>query len=236
MKSRLILYITSLVIALTSCSLLKNPDTEGKLTIKSKHNDDNIIFTSDKIYTYEVNQKNKNQTIKFDLTLQVIPGNYNYETKIKYKYYYNEGSFSDSIIHNYIDTNKHFKWEITSIGESKEYVWIHPPRSYSLEALELAPFPKIHIPPENKKSWEDKLWIGPGWGEYSYTTIKQNYKIISLKYITDTNFIATISTSSTSKIGNTTSEYTYDSERGFTLIKYNLPNESVVILKMKKNR
>ena len=238
MKVRIILYLLINLVILNGCSKIislvsKNPDTEGKVNIKSKYNQDNKVFTENKIYTYEVNQENENQTINFELTLQVIPGNYNKESKVKYKYYYNLKSFSDSIIWDYIDTNKHFKWEITSVDESKDYVCIHPPRAYSLTSLELAPFPAIILPPNQEKSWETNLWVGPGWGEYSGKTIKNNYKITSLRYINSSDFIATISTTSNSKLGSSSSKYTYNSIEGFTLIKYELPNKSMITLKMK---
>lgn len=213
----------------------KDPDTEGKTNVKSKYNFDNVIFTQNKTYTYLVSQKNKTQDIDFELTLQTIPGDYNRESKIKYKYYYTEESFSDSIMKSYIDTLKNHIWEITSVDESNLNVTLHPPRSYSLRELELAPFPSIQLPPKLNQTWETSLWVGPGWGEYSYKTIRNKYEVIKLDFINENDFTAIINAVSTSELGSSGMLFEFDSSKGFTSIEYNLPNESKVTLKMKTN-
>lgn len=134
----------------------KDVDSEGENGIKSKYNADNLIFTTGKLMNYSVSQKNKEKVLDFKLELLVIPGKISGGTKIKYKYYYQDENLTKAEKLDYLDTVKFFKWEITNVMEDDNGVWIHPPRSYSLECLELSPFPQIKFPVTLGQTWSGK--------------------------------------------------------------------------------
>jgi NAD+--asparagine ADP-ribosyltransferase len=146
MKFNLILPLICITLILTSCGQIrknhvKRLDTENRTDVKSKYNDDNSILVEGKEYLYKVVQQDTNRTLKFDLTLKMIPGNYSGATKIKYKHYYKETSLTEEEKALYTDTIKHYKWDITSAHESVNEFLMFPPRSYTLKKLEIAPYP-----------------------------------------------------------------------------------------------
>jgi phosphoribosyl 1,2-cyclic phosphodiesterase len=162
-----ILITLLLTITLTSCSkiystLRKDDDTEGKTDIKSKFNDDNKIFTNDKLFTYDVHQVDAARELNFKMELLVIPGKFTGGKKIKYKLYYTDKNLTLEEHENYLDTNKLYKWDITNVMEDDKSIWIHPPRSYSLEKMQLTPFPQIDFPTKAGNNWSSRMHIAAG--------------------------------------------------------------------------
>lgn len=230
-------------IILCSCGkildlLSKDVDTEYRTDIKSKYNDDNTIFIEGKEYRYNVIQKNQDQVINFELVLKMIPGNYNGETKIKYKYFYSQEGLTEEQILLCIDTVKGFKWEVTSAEESLDYFDMHPPRSYTLNKMELAPFPKIYLPAVKDQENSNVFKIGPGWGDYSFSSIYWQYKIDDVIYRNDSSYIAKIKASSNwgkeeneNKICDVNFEF--NSKLGFTKMVYTYTDSTHIEFLMK---
>ncbi len=218
--------IFTIIVICSSCSLFfkilrKNVDSEGKTNVKSKYNQDNVIFKNNSSITYNVQQKLKEKIIDFDLTLIVIPGKMNGGTKIKYKYYYTSNNLTESEKSKYLDTIKFFKGEITNVIEDSTKLFIHPPRSYSLEKMELSPFPIVKFPAKKGLKWASKMFIGAGWGELAGKTIEFNYSINNVNFF-DNYYTANISALSSFDSDKKYCIATFDfhSSKGFTKLNY----------------
>ncbi len=212
----------------------KDVDSEGKNEIKSKFNSDNLIFTNEKTLSYSVTQIYKEKFLDFNLELLVIPGKINGGTKIKYKYYYPSDNLNEVEKLKYLDTVKLFKWEITNVMEDDNGVWIHPPRSYSLECLELSPFPQIKFPVTLGQTWSGKMYIGSGWGELKGKIVEFKYDLVELEYTSDSkNYVAKIKgISYFDSINNPycTLNFEFDSQGGFTKLHYLFADSSSIII------
>lgn len=98
--------ITTLFSLITSCSpilkiLLKKSieDTEGKENIKSKYNDDNLIFKTNKEFNYKTFRIVNNDTLPVEIystndtvlvdkvQLKILPGKFFNQTKIKWNFH-----------------------------------------------------------------------------------------------------------------------------------------------------
>ncbi len=77
------------------------------------------------------------------------------------KLVYDNSSFYQTGISYIIDKS------VTTTGliENNRNIWLHPPREYLFQILELNPFPYIKSPFEIGHIWEWKLDIGGHWGD-----------------------------------------------------------------------
>jgi len=228
----------------TSCAQIrknnaKKLDTESRTDVKSKYNDDNTILVEGKEYLYKVVQKDKDRTLHFDLALKTIPGNYSFGTKIKYKHYYKDEFLTVEERRLYLDTVKHYKWDITSAHENAEEFYIHPPRSYTLKKLEIAPFPELKLPVKKGNKWSTINNIVAGYGEYNMNKIYREHTIEEVKYNADSSYIAKIKASSNwgkevndEKICNV--DFEFDSRLGYTKMNYYYTDGTSVVLTMVK--
>lgn len=232
-----LIYILLLIFSLTACSriytyLRRNNDTEGKSNIKSKYNDNNIIFTNESLITYDVHQVSKNRELNFKLELLVIPGSMSGGTKIKYKYYYGHEMLLEEERKIYLDSTKNHKKEITSVMENSSSIFLHPPRSFSLKSLQLSPFPQINLPVKQGAKWSARMFIGTGWGDLNGKLVKYDFSVDEVNYFKDDtlNYTAIVKAKSYFDEENQlcTAEFYFDSRRGFTKMVYDFADSTKV--------
>lgn len=232
MQTKIISYIVISMILFISCSRIlslgsKNIDTEGQKNIKSKYNRDNIIFKTNKIFTYNVTQKSLQEESNFILELLVIPGKIHRETVIKYKYYYKKDDM-------YYDSTKVYRSEITTVDENAKFLFIHPPRGYSLRNLELAPFPQFKFPPDKDYTWEARMYIGAGWGELSRSLVKYKFEIINPKFDLENpdGYSSTLIASSflNNEKPKCTLNGSFHSQKGFTNLHYSFDDSTSITI------
>jgi len=238
-----LLLILIIFFSITSCSkiynmLWKDVDSEGKTGIKSKFNDDNKIYTTNRLFTYDVQQIDAARELNYKMELLVIPGKFTGGTKIKYKCYYTEENLTAEEKEMYIDSNKPYKWDITNVMEDKEGVWIHPPRSYTLKKLELSPFPSIDFPTKVGDKWSYKMYIGAGWGELKGKIVKSDFIVDKVEYSESdsSNFTARVKAESYFDEENhlCNAEFYFDSYLGFTTMKYVFDDSTKVEISLVK--
>ncbi|HLW41739.1 MAG TPA: hypothetical protein VKY82_05170 [Flavobacterium sp.] len=232
------------IISISSCAQIrknhaKNLDTEHRTDVESKHNDDNIILITGKEYMYKVIQKDKNRILYFDLVLKTIPGNYSGGTKIKYKHYYKDEFLTEEERKLYLDTTKYYKWDITSAHENEEEFHIHPPRSYTLKKLEIAPFPEVLFPVKKGDKWSTINNIVAGYDEYNMNRIFREYSIEGVKHTTDSTYVAKIkATSNWGKKKNKEkiciAEFEFNSKLGFTKMNFRYTDGTSIEMTMEQ--
>jgi len=224
-----LLLVFIVLFSFTSCSkiysaLRKDVDTEGQSGIKSKYNDDNKIYTTNRLFTYDVHQIDSARELNYKMELLVIPGKFNGGTKIKYKMYYTDENLTPEERVSYLDSNKAYKWNITNVMEDDEGVWIHPPRSYTLEKMELSPFPEIKFPVKMGDNWSNRMYIGAGWEELRGKTVSADFIIDKVEYLKNDslNFTARIKAETYFDEENHLCHavFDFDSQLGFTNMSY----------------
>ncbi|MBN1598337.1 MAG: hypothetical protein JW894_08585 [Bacteroidales bacterium] len=212
-------------------------DTEGMDNIESPNNDDNTIFITHRIFKYHVSQREINRCINFDLEMVVIPGYVNSQTKIKYKYKYNPADLTQEEIIDFTDSIYGLcRPTYTSVNEDKFGVDIHPPRSYTLRKLQLAPFPDVDFPIYEGRKGKGFLYIPRGnWGEWEKSKIKHNKIIKSVSYKNDSIINGcVVEGTATSKFGISTLEAHFQIDSGFTRLFYRFSDSSKVDFVLKE--
>jgi hypothetical protein len=200
-------------------------DTEGRTDIESPYNSDNEIYQTNRTFVYQVNQKDKNRNLKFQLELVVIPGAFNLkETKIKYKYHYNAADLTEQEQKDFgLTEQNNYLYEYTSLIEEKNTVQLHPPRSKTLTCLEKAPFPELPHKLYKGAKKEVMLYIPHGnWGELGGSKIKWRYEVDSVTFKNDTvpYYCRVQGTANSKKGGYNTLEMQFKADSGFTKLSY----------------
>jgi hypothetical protein len=134
-----------------------------------------------------------------------------------------------------------FVMEKTGVIENEKNIWMHPPRSYFFEILELNPFPYIKAPFKIGTKWNWKLKIGDYWSDkrwlewngeienvYDYE-IKKN-KIISTKLGDLECFI--VNATAKSRIGLTGLISYFNPKYGFVKLEYNNIDGTKTVLEL----
>jgi hypothetical protein len=224
-------------VLMQSCSaLLKVKDTTGQTNIKSKFNKDNIIFTTGKTFVYSVTHiagndtleiKNSNGTLINQVILHVMPGRFFNQTKISFQYA-NETSYVG---------NKN----ITGIIENKNEVWIHPPRTnFPFIFTECAPFPQIHFPIEEGKTWTSITFVPKGqYEEINLSGKIENKWEIGRKQKLDLNYktyqgVWDVKSTGTSTLGTAVNHFYFSPSDGFVKVQYEFPNKEKLIFELIK--
>jgi hypothetical protein len=134
-----------------------------------------------------------------------------------------------------------FVMEKTGVIENEKNIWMHPPRSYFFEILELNPFPYIKAPYKIGTKWNWKLKIGDYWSNkrwfewkdeienvYDYE-IKSN-KIISTKLGNLECYI--VKATAKSRIGVTGLISYFNPKYGFVKLEYNNIDGTKTVLEL----
>jgi hypothetical protein len=215
MKRLLIALI--LILTLTSCrALLKayfdedpsdRDDTEFAPVAISKYNADNIVFKTNRTFTYKITFDSSTIKKVMFLKLRVLTGKFADQTKIRYKYCYSS-----------VDTCQNR--DLTGVYEDKKEIFLHPPRGSMFELFEFAPFYEIHFPLKVGKTWKESITTGRGWGKYQNIKTKTCYTIASQDPADKDLFYLTAK--SESSLGISTLDYSFHKTKGFIKLYYQL--------------
>lgn len=243
MKIKIITFYLLGMVSMSSCiSLISNytGNRFNKRMLEAEQNpnvqsysDDYHIYKTHRKFTYEVHQRMDSTSINFELDLIVIPMIKMEAALVNYLYHYDAKDIialglkeecPDSL-------NGACHRELTTIGEGKNSIWTHPPRSKTLKILELAPFPEVNF---NSAQWNSWLYIPKGnWGEWEKTKFKKSYFVDSIKYQQDTiPEYYYVSSFSESRFGKNSNNYVFHVDSGFTEMHYKIVNEGEVDLKL----
>lgn len=246
------IWITGVMFLFSSCGFiilkvaenkeLKGPmDTEGMNNIASPYNEDNEIYKTNRVFVYEVRQKQKDRYLKFQLELLVIPGAFNLqETKIKYKYHYDPRDLTVQELSDFgfKDPNTYL-FEYSSVREEKNNVQLHPPRTKTLACLERAPFPELPYKLYKGSKKKGLLYIPRGnWGELGGSRITWKYEVDSVMFKNDTvpYYCRIQSTASSKKGGNNSLEMQFKADSGFTHLSYRFQDLTTIDFVLKEIR
>jgi len=227
------IFLTLSVLAvIISCSSFK--DTTGQTNLKSKYNEDNIIFKTNRQFNYDVLWIKEKDTLPIknatgeeikQIILSIIPGKFFNQTKITWQYA-NEKSFI-------------VKTEITGIVEDSTNVWIHPPRSgMPFVYIESAPFPEIKHPLNLGTKWNSETFIPKGQYDVINLSGKMNNNWeIKERIKLETSYknydsIWKIESFSKSCLGTGKNEFYFDENDGFVKMIYTFPNNEILIFEL----
>jgi hypothetical protein len=244
------LWMTVLACLLSSCGFIilkvaenkemKGPmDTEGMQDIASPYNSDNEIYTTNRVFIYEVNQKEKNRDLKFKLELLVIPGAFNLqETKIKYKYHYDPHDLTAEELADFgFKSPDNYLFEYSSVREEKHNVQLHPPRTKTLMCLERAPFPELPYKLYKGAKKKGLLYIPRGnWGDLGGSKITWNYEVDSVAFKNDTipYYCSVRGIANSKKGGYNTLEMQFKADSGFTKLSYRFQDLTAIDFVLKE--
>lgn len=210
-------------------------------TDENKYNNDNVVYTVGKKYTFEYDyEKNNTHYLyqqndkEWSLINKDSIGLYsNIVTKVIAEIA--NGNPMENYISNYNQTVIKYQYypiiskNATGVVENEKNIWMHPPRQSLFEVLELNPFPYIKYPLKVGQEWEWKLKIGEKWGdirwkkwEGSITNI-MNYKITD--YRKEQTSLGNLDcyiivASAKSRIGNTQLTAFFNKKHGFVKLDY----------------
>ena len=211
-------------------------DTEG-WNIKSKYNNDNLIFKTNAEFTYSAYRIKDNDTLNSyvvnhlgdtvvikKVALTILPGKFFSQTKIKWEYL-NE---NDSVIIK----------SITGVVEDKNEIWLHPPRKgIPFIYTESAPFPEIYYPLDSMSNWKGGLMGLKGYesigleGEVLFEYAVSERQDIQTEYKLFKNCWV-INSKGESCIGVSTHKYFFNEKYGFVYSEYNFPTGEKLILSL----
>lgn len=244
------LFFVALTILLSSCGLAihlvssgdtseEELDTEGKTNIHSPYNENNLIYKTNRVFVYEVNQTFRNRHLRFLLDLVVIPGSFNRnETRIKYKYHYNPEDLNAMELKEFgFDGYGNYANEFTSLMEEKNDIRFHPPRSKTLVCLEAAPFPGLPYKLKKGMRVKEFLYIPKGsWGKLGGSKITWRYEVDSVQYNQDSTsyFCRVNATADSKKGGHNTLLLDFKSDSGFTRLSYRFQDSTTIEFLLKE--
>lgn len=127
----------------------------------------------------------------------------------------------------------------TGLIENEKNIWLHPPRDFLFEILELNPFPYIKYPFQIGHTWNWELEIGGQWGDKRWKewsgniTNKYQYKITDKKTINTAIGLLEcyiIESEAKSKLGTTKLISYFNELFGFVKLDYtNIDNSTIEI-------
>ena len=210
-------------------------------TDENKYNNDNVVYTVGKKYTFEYDYEKNNTHYLY----QQNDKEWNLINKDSIGLYSNivtkviaeiaNGNPMENYISNYNQTVIKYQYSpiisrnATGVVENEKNIWMHPPRQSLFKVLELNPFPYIKYPLKVGQEWEWKLKIGEKWGDKrwkkwdgSITNI-MNYKITGYRKeqtpLGDLDCYIIIA-SAKSRIGNTQLTAFFNKKHGFVKLDY----------------
>jgi hypothetical protein len=125
------------------------------------------------------------------------------------------------------------KQEVTGIIENVNGIWMHPFRANQYFFMEIAPFPEVRLPLEIGQSWDIRLNIHEGWGDWENSTLNNYYKVVGYETINlplgqlDT---WRINSFTEAPFGNSTHNFWFHPELGFVkMIIHNYAGQTLEI-------
>jgi hypothetical protein len=118
-------------------------------------------------------------------------------------------------------------WQTKSkegIVENIKGVWMHPFRLNQYNFTEVAPFPEVKFPMQVGQTWTSQLSIGQGWGDWSNTSIDNEYKVTELTTLKtpykEFRSCWKVYATAGASFGESTHEYWFDEGYGFVKMHY----------------
>ncbi len=128
---------------------------------------------------------------------------------------------------NFLIQNKSYGTSKTTLYETKNNLWFHPPRSRQFTLLELAPFPEYN---QIDSSFSRTIFIGEhSYGKLAGEKIKSIYSIKTIN-----NEIKKVFATSHSVVGEVKAVFTYLKGKGFTKFEYWFFNETHLTINIKE--
>lgn len=128
--------------------------------------------------------------------------------------------------------------EVGGIIEDSSRIFLHPPRNYQFELLELCPFPQVYFPLSQGKTWTGKLNIPTNWFRFNKVTntaltVKCSYLIQNIEEV-DTKLgkikCHLITATGESEIGQSFARFYYNDTLGFVKMAFTDPYANTIIL------
>lgn len=236
---------------------------DSVITDDSRYNHDNLLFTEGSEFIYnayhidtagdtllfkvppldnlykapwhliKIAEQDENTVSKLVITVKKGLGfmgkNYPdyYQTVVTYEYYSKEKMLRFN--------------SMSGVIENERNLWMHPPRDFYFEMLEINPFPFVKFPLEIGKKWDWKLGIGDQWSDKRWKEWQGNienncqYEITGRKTI-NTSFGAldcyVIEGHAKSKIGETRLKSFFHTTYGFVVLHYTNINGTQTYLEL----
>lgn len=134
----------------------------------------------------------------------------------------------NKIIWSYAQGDSLISMELTGIVETKDRLWIHPPRFKRnpfdhVRFTEYAPFPEIRFPLSIGDNWADELTLLTYETEESGPSVHTTYNVRDL-VTEDGDSVYTIHSTGTSGLGTYEHAYRFSLSRGFLEMHYSIPS------------
>lgn len=217
---------------------------------------DNVIYIPEKKYVWVYQYIKEGKEYSFQSTgeknWKLIERNMATDSAAKtiVFYVYNNNSLCP-YVHNLGQSPMHFIYYngmdkrlpiqgFTGLVENEKNIWMHPPRDFIFQVLELNPFPYIKFPISKGIKWKWNLTIGSQWGnplwkEWEGAIVNRyKYCIIDTDYRLQTVFgelsCAVVKSSARSRIGTTQATFYFHKTFGFVKLEYLNIDGSTIIL------
>lgn len=185
-----------------------------------------------RIFYYNVYQILAKDTFQFEIAAHVLPHKRLKGALMEYRYFYDKATIERYFYQgSYDSVSGALNSEKTSFKDG-DWVFLHPPRSYTLKSLQLAPFPQFE---KSKKEYSGKLTIPKGnWGYWENSEIRSAGSVDSILY----NSVAApqkffISSYTVNSIyGENKAWFVYDLDSGFMDMKYQFENGNKVRIQL----
>ena len=194
-----------------------------------------LLFTIRKDNSWSFIDKNQvEDNVVKDFKLEILNSDMNFSDPV----FYQTGI---SYIVNKNSKEQPFK---TGLIENEKNIWIHPPREYLFQILQLNPYPFIKYPLEIGRSWSWKLQIGSAWGDKRWkewegiVEFSYRYRIIGKEEVKTGvgNFDCfIIESEAISHLGKTKLTSYFSPQEGFVKLDYtNIDNSKLEIILQRK--
>jgi hypothetical protein len=215
-----------LIIVLFSCRSVITRQLKTSKTGNSV-SDNYTNYKTGRIFQYGVEQILVKDTLSFKLRAHVIPQKRLKGALIEFHYFYDIQTINHYFYQGRLDTTSNtLRVERTSFKDG-DWVFFHPPRAYTLESLQLAPFPQFV---KTSLQSSGTLSIPKGnWGYWENSKIKCTNSIDSIHYSIDSIPLKYfISSEASSVYGKNAAYFVYDIDSGFVKMNYQFENGNSV--------
>ncbi len=208
----------------------------------NKFNHNNIVFKVGSEFTYSFEHVTNDKKIKYFKKTDgygnwefVDSDSLDFSTLQIIKISVANGNPMSNSIPDYSQTNLKYSlsdessYSMSGVIENEANVWMHPPRDYYFEILELNPFPYVKAPFEIGNKWKWSLKIGDSWADERWKmwqgTIenKYEYEIVDKRKLeTEIGELTCyeIKSNAKSRIGETELTAFFHEKYGFVRLNY----------------